>query len=103
MTLNWVADKMGYTESGISRILMGSRNPTLQWMEKVHEVFDWPVEDQVRDLEGYRKRLKIVLEHRYELWQFPDSTGYQCYSCGEWVFGPSPCLECRLDAVSTYK
>lgn len=60
----WVADKLGYSIPGVSRIRSGSRNPTLSLMNQIHEVFEWDITEQV-SVENYPEALEKVLAQRY--------------------------------------
>jgi transcriptional regulator with XRE-family HTH domain len=46
--LNWVAERMGYSISGVSLLRNGGRRPTIDTMELIEEVFEWPILDQVQ-------------------------------------------------------
>lgn len=41
-----VADKLGMSESGVSRLRSGDRMPSLQLMQKIQEEYDWTVQQQ---------------------------------------------------------
>jgi hypothetical protein len=45
---NWVAEKTGYTESGVWRMRQpGDREPTLDRMRRLESVFGWELCDQI--------------------------------------------------------
>lgn len=67
-TLAWVAGKMGYSESGISRLLSGSRKATLDTMRTVEQAFGWPIEQQVVAPEWAQEFNKIITE-RFQQWE----------------------------------
>lgn len=47
MTNRECGERLGYTESGISRIRSGQRHPSLMLMVKVSGAFNWTVHEQV--------------------------------------------------------
>lgn len=44
----WVADRMGYTISGVSLLRNGQRQPTVETMGEIERAFDWSSSDQIR-------------------------------------------------------
>lgn len=43
----WVADKMGYSISGVSLLRSGKRKPTLATIDRIEQVFGWDACDQL--------------------------------------------------------
>lgn len=54
----WVAEKLGYSISGVSLLRRGHRRPTLHTMEAVQRAFGWPVADQVEARRHYSVNLE---------------------------------------------
>lgn len=46
--LSWMADRMGYTIPGVSRLRGGRRNPNLSTLLAVEEAFGWSACSQIR-------------------------------------------------------
>lgn len=42
----WVAQQLGYTESGIQRFRTGSRPPTIQLMRAIEKTWHWSISAQ---------------------------------------------------------
>lgn len=65
-THRWVAERMGYSVSGVSLLRNGHRQPTIETMEKVEEAFDWPMCDQVAARDDYAKQFNQIIEKKHQ-------------------------------------
>lgn len=64
-THKWIARRMGYTESGISRLRSGSRKPTLDTMRTVEQAFGWPLPEQVVS-ENWAEDFETITKEKYQ-------------------------------------
>lgn len=46
-THGWVAERMGYSISGVSLLRSGKRKPTLATIDRIEEVFGWDACEQL--------------------------------------------------------
>lgn len=61
----WVAEKLGMSISGVSLLRSGSRNPSIETMEKIEETIGWDVCEQVTCRSNYHKKLNVALAEKY--------------------------------------
>ena len=52
VTNGWIANKMRYSESGVSLLRRGLRSPALTTMKTIAEAIGWPLADQAKALEA---------------------------------------------------
>lgn len=63
----WVGPKIGYSESGISRVRSGDREPTLGRMREIERVFGWDVCEQTALTPAeWVEKFEEVLEEAYD-------------------------------------
>jgi len=67
VTNQQVAEDLGITHSMVSRIRSGERIPSLNIMLKMHEEWDWPLEEQAlsRHLGKFAEEFESRLAKRY--------------------------------------
>ena len=51
VTNGWIANKMRYSESGVSLLRRGLRSPALSTMKTISDAIGWPLSDQAEALE----------------------------------------------------
>lgn len=63
LTNRQVADDLGLSESGVSRLRSGDRLPSLALMQKIWRVYRWSVQDQsdARETHEWTKHFEKVL------------------------------------------
>lgn len=68
-TNQWVADRMGYSISGVSLLRSGKRQPTVATMDRIEQVFGWDACDQMNHREGFADHFNLWLTKIYEMEQ----------------------------------